>query len=180
MFIYNIKINGGKTFKIIFIFFILLMVIILGIVFYKVFSGAKNYYKLLDENSFNGKELSPKDYTNLLKKVHEDIDTYIGKKIKFTGYVYRVLDLSPTQFVLARDMIINSRSQTVVVGFLCECDNAKDFEEGSWVNICGEITKGDYHGDMPILKITEINQVDCPSDEYVYPPDESYIPTSAF
>ena len=32
---------------------------------------------------------------------------------------------------------------------------------------------------MPIIKITDINIVDKPSnDEYVYPPDESYIPTA--
>ena len=30
---------------------------------------------------------------------------------------------------------------------------------------------------MPIIKITEIKQVDKPTEEYVYPPDESYIPT---
>lgn len=38
--------------------------------------------------------------------------------------------------------------------------------------------KGDYHGDMPIVKITNINKTNKPNDEYVYPPDESYIPTA--
>ena len=86
--------------------------------------------------------------------------------------------MQDNQFVLARDMIINSSSQFVVVGFLCELDNAKDFADNTWVNITGEITKGDYHGDMPIIRITEIKSVDTPSEEYVYPPDESYIPTA--
>ena len=32
---------------------------------------------------------------------------------------------------------------------------------------------------MPIIKITDIKSVDKPSkDEYVYPPDDSYIPTA--
>ena len=30
---------------------------------------------------------------------------------------------------------------------------------------------------MPIIKITEIKKVDKPNEEFVYPPDESYIPT---
>lgn len=31
---------------------------------------------------------------------------------------------------------------------------------------------------MPIVKVTEIKKVNKPNEEYVYPPDESYIPTS--
>ena len=92
--------------------------------------------------------------------------------------MYRVLDLKENQFVLARDMIISSDYQSVIVGFLCEYDKAKDFQDNTWIEITGEITKGNYHGDMPIVKITNITKVDKPNDEYVYPPDENYIPTS--
>ena len=108
----------------------------------------------------------------------DNIDEYTGTKINFTGYVYRVLDLKENQFILARDMLISSDFQSVIVGFLCECDTAKDFENGSWVEVTGEIYKGDYHGAMPIVKVTAINKTNKPNDEYVYPPDESYIPTS--
>ena len=31
---------------------------------------------------------------------------------------------------------------------------------------------------MPIIKVTDIKVVNKPNEEYVYPPDESYIPTS--
>ena len=147
---------------------------------YRVFSGANNSSRsnsCISKNVFF--QISPKNYTNILKTVHENIDSYVGKKICFTGYVYRVLDLQDNQFVLARDMIVNSNSQTVIVGFLCEYDEAKNFEDNTWVQITGEIYKGDYHGDMPIIKIIDIKSVDKPSqEEYVYPPDDSYIPTS--
>lgn len=147
---------------------------------YKVFNGA-NYSSrrnsCISNNSVSN--ISTKNYTNVLKAVHEDINSYIGKKICFSGYVYRVLDLQDNQFVLARDMIINSSSQTVVVGFLCECEEAKNFNNDTWIEITGEIIKGDYHGDMPIIKIDEIKTVEKPTqEEYVYPPDDSYIPTA--
>lgn len=179
MFIYNIKINGSKTFKYFFIGVVILVVIIVGIVSFKVFAGASNYSKslaCLPQN--NVSKLTTANYTNVLKTVHENIDDYIGVQINFTGYVYRVLDLNENQFVLARNMIISSDFQSVVVGFLCEYDNAKDFENETWVELTGKITKGDYHGDMPIVKVTEIKKVDKPNDEFVYPPDENYIPTS--
>ena len=54
----------------------------------------------------------------------------------------------------------------------------KNFETGSWVEIEGTITKGNYYGDMPIIEIEEIKQVDAPDEEYVYPPDDSFVTTS--
>ena len=148
---------------------------------YKVFTGANNSTRdgscIPNKNGIS--QISPKNYTNVLKTVHENIDSYVGKKICFTGYVYRVLDLEGNQFVLARDMIINSNYQSVIVGFLCQYDNAKDFANDTWVQVTGEIVKGDYHGDMPILRVIEIDVVPKPSsEEYVYPPDDSYIPTN--
>lgn len=179
MFIYNVKINGSKTFKNFFIGIVILVVIIVGIVSFRVFQGASNSSTIsscLPQNKIT--KLSTANYSTILKAVHENIDSYVGCQINFTGYVYRVLDLNETQFVLARNMIISSDFQSVIVGFLCEHENAKDFENETWVEITGKITKGDYHGEMPILQVTEIKKVDKPNDEFVYPPDESYLPTS--
>lgn len=179
MFVYNVKINGSKTFKYFFIGVVILVIIIVGIVSFKVFKGAstsRENSSCLPQSKVT--KLSASNYTNILKTVHENIDDYVGVQINFTGYVYRVLDLKENQFVLARDMIVSSDFQSVVVGFLCECENAKDFEDNTWIEITGKIVKSDYHGDMPIVKVTEITRVDKPSEEFVYPPDESYIPTS--
>ena len=178
MFIFNFKVNGSKIFKYFFTGIVLLIIGILIFVSIKLFLGAKNEKNIsscVPQNSVS--KISSKNYTNVLKAVHENIDNYVGMRINFTGYVYRVLDLTDTQFILARDMIISSDFQYVIVGFLCELDNAKDFKDETWVELTGEITKGDYHGDMPIIKVTEIKTVDKPNEEYVYPPDESYIPT---
>ncbi len=179
MFVYNFKINGSKLYKIFFSAMIIFIVLVVCIVMFKMFTGAKNSPKndsCIPKNHIA--KLTTNNYTNVLKTVHENIDNYVGLKINFTGYVYRVLDLNENQFILARDMIISSDRQSVVVGFLCQYDKAKNFDNNTWVEVTGEIIKGDYHGDMPILKITEIKNVNKPNDEFVYPPDETYIPTS--
>ena len=76
-------------------------------------------------------------------------------------------------------MIISSDFQTVVVGFLCHYKDAVKFKDSIWVELEGKITKGNYHGsNMPILEVTTIKEIEKPNDEYVYPPDENYIPTS--
>ena len=134
MFVFNVKVNGSKIFKCFFIGVIIFLIIILGIVMYRVFGGANNASKSQSCFPQNGvSEIQPRNYTNILKTVHENISPYVGKKI---------------------------------------ADN-------TWVTVTGTIVKGDYHGDMPIVKVTDIKCVDKPSsDEYVYPPDDSYIPTS--
>ena len=177
MFICNFKINGGKIFKMFFTIMTLLLIFLLVFVTFKIFYGSKhNLEACVPQNDiFN---ISANNYTNILKSVHDNIDTYVGKKINFTGYIYKILDLKKNQFVLARNMIISSDYKYVVVGFLCEYDNIANFKDGSWVNVTGEIIKGDYHGDMPILEIYNLREINKPENEYVYPPDENYIPTS--
>ena len=164
MFIYNFKVNGSKIFKYFFTGIVLLIIFILIFVSIKLFIGAKNDRTIsscMPQSDVS--VISAKNYTNVLKAVHENIDDYVGVKIQFTGYIYRVLDLTDTQFILARDMIISS---------------AQSFANETWVELTGEITKGIYHGDMPIVKVTEMKTVDKPNEEYVYPPDDTYIPTS--
>ena len=179
MFVYNIKFNGKGLVKIIFIIIAIIITIYFAISAYMIYT---NSFEVKDEteNNTNAINISANNYTNILKSVHDDIDSYVGKEICFSGYVYRLLDFKETEFVLARDMIISSDMQTLIVGFLCDCKNAQNFADNSWIEIKGEITKGSYHGDMPIIKIKEIKQIDKPKDNiYVYPPDDTYVPTSA-
>lgn len=179
MFIYNVKINGSKTFKNFFVGIVLLVIVILAIVSFRIFHGANQATpksSCLPANKVT--KLATSNYTTILKTVHDNIDNYVGCQINFVGYVYRILDFQENEFVLARDMIVSSDFQSVIVGFLCQYETAKDFEDEAWVEITGKITKGNYHGDMPIIQVTEMKKVEKPNDEFVYPPDESYIPTS--
>ena len=177
MFVYNLKINGTKLFRIIIISIIILAFIILSISVYNFCYRSSFILKdSLPSNSVANIEAN--EYTNILKQVYDDIDTYVGQSINFTGYVYKLYDLKDTEFVLARNMLINSDSQSVVVGFLCSYDNAKKFKEGTWVNVTGTIIKGYYHNEIPVIDINKIEETTKPEDEYVYPPDNTYIPTS--
>lgn len=178
MFVLNFKVNSNLILK---LFLTILFFIVIGIVGISI-------YKLINSNTLSSDNctdydniynLNTSNYTNVLKTVHENLDSYIGQQICFSGYIYKVYDFNEKQFVLARDMIIDSNSQTLVVGFLCEYENINSFSPGCWVNITGTITKGDYHGEVPIIQIEEIKQIEKPSDEFVYPPDQTYVPTSS-
>lgn len=176
MFVCNLKLDHKFFFKIGFILLFIIVLIIAGISIYKVFNYSKANDKLPIPNIAN---LTSDNYTNVLKSVHDNLDEYVGQKISFSGYIYRVYDFTESQFVLARNMVISSDNQTLVVGFLCSSNQVSNFTDGTWVNISGKIAKGDYHGDIPVIEVKEIKECDKPNDEYVYPPEDTYIPTSA-
>ena len=179
MFICNFKVNSKSILKLAFIVAIIIAILFFIISTIKIFK-ASNVFTTNDE--LPNKEfytITASNYTNVLKSVHENLDTYIGQKIQFEGYIYRVPNIKTTQFVLARDMIINSNLQTLVVGFLCEYKEALTLNEKTWVKVTGEIQKGNYNGEIPIIKIITLETIEKPSDEYVYPPDSGYVPTSA-
>lgn len=180
MFICNLKISSKKVFKIVFIILLILVFIMFGIGIYRVFHNEEN--KLPDlESKLKGQvnEISASNYTNVLQEVHNNIDTYIGMRVRFIGFVYRVYDFNSEQFVLARQMIVSSDMQAVVVGFLCHLNGADKYSDGSWVEAEGTITKGEYHGEIPVIEIESIKEVKTPSEEYVYPPDQTYVATSS-
>lgn len=159
MFVCNFKLNGNKIIKYVSVFLCICILILCGIAIYKIFGNAITNNRTTDTLKKGSIcEIDTNNYTNILDEVHNNLDLYVGQKIKFSGFVYRVYDFSDEQFVLGRNMIISSDFQTVVVGFLCQSTEAKNFENNSWVEIEGEITKGDYHGEIPVIKITSIKQ----------------------
>ena len=122
MFICNFKINQKKIVKIFILIAAILVLALIGFIISKVWNEVQN--STTENTTVNDEipspeiaNLTPENYTNILKEVHENLDTYIGQKISFIGYIYRVQDLEENQFILARDMIINSKNQTVVVRF---------------------------------------------------------------
>ena len=177
MFVYNFKVNGNVIFKCIIISIIIISLIILSVSVYNFYYKSK--FIVTDNLPSNSvANIDDNQYTSILKQVYDNVDSYVGQSINFTGYVYKLYDFKDSEFVLARDMVINSDSQTVVVGFLCSGDKAKDFKEGTWVNVTGTIIKGYFHDEIPVIDITKIEKAQKPEDSYVYPPDGTYIPTS--
>ena len=181
MLIYNIKLNKRIIFKTGLIIMLIICISIGIIALYNVFTSLEKQNNNLINDSIPSSEvavLTSDNYANVLKAVHENIDTYIGQKISFSGYVYRLSGFVENQFVLARDMDIGN-NQSLIIGFLCSSEKSKDFETYSWVNVVGEITKGSYNNsEIPILKIHNIEKIAKPENTNVSLPDDAYVPTA--
>lgn len=184
MLLYNFKLNGSRLIKFLFVVMLLIILAIFSIGVYNIFFKEKietdTEIKLTDTIESNKVfEITPENYTNILQAVTNDIDSYVGCKIHFTGYIYRLIDFNEKEFVLARDMLINENtSQSLVVGFLCTYDTAYEFKDDTWVDITGTIVKGEYYGDIAQIKVDNMFECKEPENKFVCAPDNSYIPTS--
>lgn len=181
MFICNVKLSKTKFFKGILGVMAIFCIALAGVGIFKIYSSNTEFEQFGGDSCMPSGEvayLTDENYTNVLKQVHENLDTYIGQKICYTGYVYRVSDLEDTQFILARDMELKNTNQTVIVGFLCNVQNASDFDTYSWVKITGSIEKGNYLGEIPCIAIEQIEKVEQPENCTVPEPNENFIQTS--
>ena len=167
MFIYNFKINSKSFFKYFVIVIVILAIISIVISIIKIVAKEKN--KIADSDYV---EINSNQYSNFLMDCHSNIDAYVGKKYCITGYVYRMSDFNKNQFVLARNMLLYSDSKSVVVGILSENSKASNYADGTYITCKGEIIKGDYHGDMPIFKVTSIEICEKPDEDFINPPSD--------
>lgn len=176
MFIFNIKINSKNIVKTAFIIMSIIITIFFIISIYRILAES---FRVRDEISVpEVSVIESSNYTNVLKSVYENLDEYVGQTICFKGYVYRNSDFKENEFVLARDMTTSRQNETLVVGFLCNYKDSKNFIDGTWIELTGTIEKGNYHGEIPILKVIKISVTDKPEDALVCPPDDTYVPTA--
>ena len=169
MFVFNFKVDKNKFLKWFKVAIILLAIMLFVLTIVAIFKKPISDVKAGEERTKN-LELDSSNYTQFLKDCHDNMQRYENTNVVATGYVYRLPDFKENQFVLARTMLINSNSQAVVVGMLCECENAKDYKDYEWVSISGIVDKGDYNGSIPEIKVFEIKKSEIPEDEFVYEP----------
>lgn len=181
MFVYNVKFNKNTFFKTLLAVFSIVCVAIAAVAIFKIFKDSNKEtlsgYNCLPNS--DTAEIQAENYTNILKMVNDDLDTYIGQKISFTGYVYRVSDIKDDEFILARDMKVSDNpKQTLVVGFLSKYKNAKELQNNTWIKITGTIEKGYYCGEVPLLNISNLEKISKPENAEVPVPDDYYVPTA--
>ena len=182
MFVLNLKFDIKKLIKII----IALCIIITLSLF--VFFTYNTYRKITEKSEFTTitdfipsseiAKINPDNYTNILRLVHKDVDTFIGQKISFTGYVYRVTNFPDNRFILARDMRL-TENQSVIVGFLSEYDKISEFNDYDWIDITATIDKTTYNNEtVPLLKIDSVTKTTEPKNSAVPKPDDDFVETA--
>ena len=174
MFICNLKMNKKVLSR---SFITLSLLIIFSIIFYSLYIIFFKNTSTCDSYKNDIIYLNETNYTNILKAANEDVNSYVGSKVRVIGYVYRLIDFNKNQFVVARDMRFREDSHSLIVGFLCESNKAQNYSDGTWVEVVGKIKKGKFNDELAVLEVISIKETSKPENIYVNPPDNTYIPT---
>ena len=125
MFVLNVKFNKKIFIKVFTIVVIILVTTLFIFTIKKVIIPASKNKMLkmnvnanainkddISNNITNNKilEINSNNFTTFLKNCNENIDSYVGKTIHISGFVYRLSDFAQNQFVVARLMPIHYES----------------------------------------------------------------------
>ena len=162
MFVCNVKVNMKK----IMIWLGIIAVIIAICIELGVFSSNSKNVNIYGNDA--DYVITDKNFTNMLKKIHENIDDNIGKTVTISGFVFTMPDFKDNYFVCARNMILSGNEK--VVGFLCKYDDTSKLLESEWVEVTGIVEKGFYQTDMPVIKVEKLKKIAAPENTFVDPP----------
>lgn len=125
------------------LFFIFTIILIIGIILINNYISCKNTIII-----------TPDNYIEILNDSHENIDTYIGKKIIVSGYVYILPEFADNRFVIAQNVALDPSipANGYVVGFLCENGTNYQFSPNETIKLEGTFVKGTFNEvEYPII-----------------------------
>lgn len=103
-------------------------------------------------------------------EINDSPQLYAGKKIKMSGFVFKEEGFTSNQLVISRFLITHCIADASIIGFLSEFDGADTIQEDTWIEIEGVLELGSYGGSkLPLIKVTSLNEIDEPSEPYIYP-----------
>ena len=158
MFVINVKMNYKK---------ILLLCIIVATIIASIVEFGMNDNSIFTNSNIDNidYQLNDENFVETLEKIHNSLDENIGKTVSVKGFVYILPDFNDNIFVCGR--YLTTDSETQVAGFLCQKDEAASIVENEWVEVTGTIIKGEYNGDVPVIRINKINKIIAPANTYV-------------
>lgn len=101
----------------------------------------------------------------------DNLDNYVGKTVKFRGYVYKPDRFPKGVLVPGRFAMTCCADDVQFIGFICKYDGAENFISKQWVNVTAKIGKEfqkEYKGEGPVLTAEKIVLTGEPEEKLVY------------
>ena len=116
-------------------------------------------------------EIDDIDYGIWYVDMMDNLEDYVGKKVKFKGQVLKSRDLNAGFFVPGRMAMTCCADDTQFIGYVCKSVNSKRLRMGSWVEVTATVKKEYmevYGEEGPVLQAIEIQPTQKPEQELVY------------
>ena len=116
-------------------------------------------------------EVTDEDYGIWYLDAFENPDTYMGKKVRLKGVVFKPKKSKPDVFVPGRFCMTCCEADIQFYGFPCRFENAKKLKEKQVVSVTATMTSAmskTYGRPAPVLIADNIELTDPPAEEIVY------------
>lgn len=123
--------------------------------------------EILTDNTI---DLNDNNMVLWINELNTNPQKYIGKKIRYTGYVYKSGEgFTADEFLPGRDMMWCCAADIQVIGVLCRYQNASTLKENSWVKISGTLSATTYQGQsVPVIRNPTVTPAAKDKEQYVY------------
>ena len=104
-------------------------------------------------------QIEDRDYAFFYRDLTENLETYIGKTVKFRGLVATDKRLSPQDIVVGRHVMTCCADDIQYLGLACVLPQVMDLQTRDWINITAKITFQKhriYKGKGPVLVVERV------------------------
>lgn len=112
-------------------------------------------------------EISERDYAIWYRDMADDLDKYVGKKLKVTGMTVRDEMLKKNEFAFGRMVMTCCAEDTAFHGVVTVADSAVECENGQWFTIVAEFKKEKhkmYKGAGPVFHLISMEKAEQPEN----------------
>lgn len=97
-------------------------------------------------------------------------ESFIGKEVEISGFVYREDTMGQDQLVIARFAMNCCSADSMPYGLVVEYSGAQAFDTDSWLRISGTLHMTTYNGnDVLSIRGASMTNIAPPESPYVYP-----------
>lgn len=109
-----------------------------------------------------------KNYTNIMTIIEQNIDSFKGRPIEITGFVYRDKNMSNNEIVTARFVITCCIADASVYGLLTR-GHVTNLKKDTWIKVSGTLGNAvRQNRKLPVLNVKQVSAIPQPEHPYVY------------
>ncbi len=109
-------------------------------------------------------------FMEILTAIDLFLDSFVGKTVEISGFVYREPNMTQNQFVVGRFAMDCCSADALPYGVLIEDTNAINYVNDSWIKVRGQIDTTIYDGNkIMVFKPESIQSIEAPDSPYIYP-----------
>ena len=100
----------------------------------------------------------------------ENLDRYLGKKVRFTAKVIKPKGKTRESFLAGRYAMTCCENDLSLFGIICDYDDTDNLKADTWVSVTGVVDKefmDKYNVEFPICKVKELFPADKPAREII-------------